>query len=213
MHIPAMPLQVQIGKRTCSILVPADPESLMQQSWDQHGEDENFFPFWLEAWPSSFGLYDYLLENQIPLDGALELGCGCGTLAQILAHEPGYIMHTDLVPSACAFVQKSLGMRSDRDIFAMDMTKPCLSEAPKLVLGADLFHEYRLVDTVCQFIEKFMHPHGVGYFADPMRLSRPEVPQRIAQSGIRWEKRIWNYQLNESPNELAIWQLRPPLLR
>lgn len=207
MRIAQKTVQVRIGESLHTLCVPADPEGDMQRSWEVHGEEDSYFPFWLEAWPSSFGLFDFLSRNQVNLHGAVELGCGCGTLAQLLVSSPGILLHTDLVPAACSFLKRQLVHSGNRHVFAMDMTKPCLAEAPHLVLGADLFYEYRLVEYACAFVQGHMHPEGTAYFADPMRPSRPEVPAKIADTGVLAEKILWDYTLNGESKKLAIWKL------
>lgn len=203
----AKQITVEIGPRRMSIRMPADPESHMEQSWSEHGQDDLYFPFWLEAWPSSFGLYDYIKANSISLDGALELGCGCGVFAQLVADEPGFLIHTDLVPAACAFARQQLPATANRAVLAMDMALPCLAEAPRMVLGADIFYEYRLVELLCQFVKLHLKPGGVAYIADPMRVSRPQVPATIAATGVQHEKIVWQYTRNGKPETLAIWKM------
>jgi SAM-dependent methyltransferase len=197
---------VDIDGRRHSLKVPADPESAMQASWDEHGEDESYFPFWLEVWPSSFGLYDFLVRNEVPLDGALEVGCGCGTLAQLLDAEPGVVTHTDIVPGACRFAKAQV-RNPNRHFVAMDLTRPCMSHAPNLILGADIFYEYSLVERVCDFVRNHLAPSGMALIADPQRTIRPQVPEYIAASGLKSERIIWDYPLDGQKKRVAIWRL------
>ena len=202
---------VHIGDQHLELGVPADPDAVMQSCWDAHGEDEAYFPFWLELWPSSLGLYDFLVRNRIDLGGALELGCGNGALAQLLADLPGTIMHSDLVPSAVRFTAKQLGPRPDRLAFAMDMEKPALAKKPKLLFAADVFYEYRLVDMVCRFVQTWMERGGIAYIADPERPSRPLVSQHVADSGVAAEKISWTFTLDGAEKWIAVWKLTAPL--
>ena len=204
-HISEKRISVDISSQQFQVTVPSDPEASMQTSWEEHGEDDAFFPFWLEAWPSSYGLFDYIQRHGVAVQGALELGCGCGVFAQLLQALPGNVMHADLVPSACRFTARQLA-RTDRIVFAMDMRYPSLSEAPTLLFGADLFYEYALVDLVCEFVRNHLAQGGVGYFADPMRPSRPLVGKHIEDSGLPVQKILWPYTLNGKPCELAIWK-------
>jgi len=205
MQLSEKSIIVDVSGRQMNVVVPADPESAMQASWEEHDEDEAFFPFWLEAWPSSYGLFDYLQQNHIEIDGALEIGCGCGVFAQLLQGFLGCVLHTDLVPSACRFAAKQL-QHKDRYVFAMDMRSPSLHKAPRLVLGADLFYEYPLVDLACEFVRNHLALGGVGYFADPMRPSRPLVAQHIETAGLAVQKILWRYTLNGKDQEIAIWK-------
>lgn|GEM_PF-3327553 len=202
-------IPVQIGTELRHVRIPADPDSTMQSNWELYGEDEAFFPFWLEAWPSSYGLYDYFLKANISLDNALEVGCGCGVLAQLLEGNGGQIIHTDIVPSACAFAYSQLRETRGRSVLAMDMLRPCLAEIPPVVFGADLFYEYRLVEMICEFVRKYLPMSGVAYFADPERPSRPQVPSLLWNSGLQVEKIDWQYALNGKPHKIAIWKLSP----
>jgi len=206
-NIASRILQVRIGNELRKVHVPADPESAMQASWEVHGQKDAYFPFWLEAWPSSYGLYDFLVRNKIPLDGALEIGCGCGVLAQLLQSLPGTILHTDLMPAACAFAARSVEV-SQRHFISMDFSKPCLLVPPRLVMGADLFYEYPLVRLICAFVNQGLAPGGEAYFADPDRPSRPDVSQHIAESGVVFTRIPWQYDLNGEAKCLSIWRLR-----
>jgi len=206
--IDAKSISVRVGDEIHCVQVPADPESAMQSSWDAHAEQDEYFPFWLEAWPSSYGLFDYLKQKNICVEGALEIGCGCGVLAQLLANWPGAVYHTDLLPAACAFSRCAVG-NPYRHFFSMDISKPCTMRAPSLVLGADLFYEYSLVRMICAYVQHNLAPNGLAIFADPDRPSRPEVAKHIVESGVAFERIPWSYQLNGERKNLSVWLLRP----
>jgi len=195
--------EVKIGKDTKKVAVPADPESQMDADWLRYGEQDRFFPFWLEAWPSSYALYDYLNRQEISWSFAVEVGCGCGVFAQLAQDMPGFLLHTDLVPSACAFAKKQIST-SNRFFASMDMAKPIWNAKPDFIFAADIFYEYPLITL---FTDMLRNHNLRAIVADPGRSSRPEVAERLYASGLVKDRIAWNYLLDDQGYSSVIWNL------
>lgn len=195
--------EVKMGDHTKSVAVPADPESQMNLDWKLYGEQDRFFPFWLEAWPSSYALYDYLYRKEITWDFAVEVGCGCGVFAQLAQELPGSILHTDLVPSACAFAKEQI-VSKKRFFACMDMEFPIWNVTPEFIFAADVFYEYPLIELFAEMLRKFQLQAIV---ADPGRASRPEVADRLYATGLVKDRIPWNYQLDGQNQTSVIWVL------
>lgn len=207
MAIDALAITRKLGERTVQCYLPAPQEDLMQQCWDLHAQDERFFPFWLEEWPSAFGLYDFILQHQLQWEFAVEIGCGAGVLGQLLGDYPGLTLHTDIVPSACAFARRHIAPA--RGVAVMDFTQPCLKQPANLILGADLFYEDRLVQGVCDFLTSQLSSEGVAYIADPQRQHRITQTRAIlAQTALQVEPLAWNYSLDGEFKQMTIWQFQ-----
>ena len=200
-------VQLKSGDRL--VRIPADPENKMEHYWDKHGQKDSFFPFWLEMWPCSLGLFEFFLEKKIGLDESLEIGCGNGVLAQLLTEFPGRIVHSDIVPDACAIAQTELLRRGcRRPVIAMDFNQPCLQKKYPLIFGGDLFYDNKMVEGICRFVNTHLEPNGVAYFADPLRAGREHVPSLLAQSGLSVERIHWEYSLEGESQKMAVWVLR-----
>lgn len=200
---------VKLGSGTRLVRIPSDPDNKMEHYWDKHGQKDSFFPFWLEIWPCSFGLFEFFLDRKIDLDHSLEIGCGCGVLAQLLTELPGEISHSDIVPDACATAQAELRLRgSSRRVFAMDFNQPGLEENFPVIFGGDLFYDNKMVEGICRFVDRYLSPGGTAYFADPLRAGREHVPGMLAASGLAVEQITWNYRLDDAPRSMAVWVLR-----
>ena len=200
---------VVLASGSRQVRIPADPDDKMNHYWDKHGQKDSFFPFWLEIWPCSFGLFEYFLDNKINLDESLEIGCGCGVLAQLLTEVPGKLWHSDIVPDACASAQRELDRRSSgRHVFAMDFNKPCVDRRFPVIYGGDLFYDNKMVDGICRFVDKHLTDDGTAYFADPLRAGREHVPEMLAKSALSVEQVTWRYTLSGEPKSMAVWVLR-----
>lgn len=201
--------EVALASGSRKVRIPADPDNKMEHYWDKHGQKDSFFPFWLEIWPCSFGLFEYFVEKKINLDGALEIGCGCGVLAQLLTEMPGFIVHSDIVPDACASAQAELTRRaSGRSVFAMDFNQPCVDKKFPVIFGGDLFYDNKMVEGICRFVDAHLTDAGTAYFADPLRAGREHVPGMLAKSGLNVEQITWRYTLSGESKSMAVWVLR-----
>lgn len=200
-------VSLQVCGKSVTYYVPADPQSKMQECWDRYGQNDQYFPFWLETWPSAFGLYDFILKKNIVLRNALEVGCGAGLFGQLISDYPGDIVHSDLVPDACRFARQHI--LSHRPVIAMDFTQPCLSKPFSLIVGSDLFYDDSLVEGLCHFMQSALTDDGVAWIADPQRAHRKDrTPELLKQSGLKIQAHAWTYDLDSKPQEIIIWQLQ-----
>jgi len=211
-HYPARQIQVRLADQVVSCHVPDNPEAHMQACWDAYGQDEAFFPFWLETWPSAFGLYQFIRERNLCVDGALEIGCGSGVLGQLLSDYPGKIFHSDLVPQACRFARRYIP--ANRAVIAADFTRSCFRRRFPVILGADLFYEDVLVTGVCSFLKQHLAEDGVAWIADPLRAHRAEKTAAIlGTSGLTVQGTHCNVLVNDQMMRFMLWELRITKMR
>ncbi|NLB63033.1 MAG: class I SAM-dependent methyltransferase [Fibrobacter sp.] len=208
MTVPFLSITRVLNDSVLKCNIPEPKGNLMQDCWDLHGQDERFFPFWLEEWPSAFGLYDFISQKGLKWELALEIGCGAGVLGQLLHKHPGKVVHTDIVLEACVFARQQI--KASNPVLAMDFTRCCLRKNFDLVLGTDLFYEDRLVHGVCEFLQDNLTAKGKAFIADPVRKHRMESTQKILQENklLHIKPIEWNYKLDGKNRNMIIWQFQ-----
>lgn len=200
-------LKVDLGVEEVCVQVPQEPEQWMEHFWDAHGQRDACFPFWLEIWPCAFGLYRYFASKGKNLHNALEIGCGCGVLAQLLAKFPGCLWHSDLMPEACAYTAQTLSFSGSRPVIAMDFHHPCVHRKFPLIFGADLFYDDSLVQGICSFTAQHLELGGNAYFAEPGRSGREKVPGILRDSGLGLESMVWNWTMDGVQKNMNLHRL------
>jgi predicted nicotinamide N-methyase len=174
--------QVAAAGRTLSLLVPPDPEALL----DEHAfEAEEYLPYWAELWPSALGLAEALAGAPLAGRRVLELGCGLGVPSLVAALAGADVLATDWSPEAVRVLRRNagrvgarLGVRrwswfSDGDARALGPPWP-------LVIAADVLYERRNGPPLLAALDALVAPDGEAWIADPGRRLAAPVLERDA---------------------------------
>ncbi len=174
------PKEVLLNGEHLTLLYPEHHDTDVDQLWQKHGEDERFFPYWLDSWVSAFGLSLYFKKHHIRWNSALEIGCGNGLLAQMIEPETGHTSHTDLVFDAVQFCSDTVP-HQNRSFFCLDIVNPGISGSFDLIFGSDILYEDYLGDACIKLVDLHLHPQGTLIIADPCRLGKQLVIDRFRE--------------------------------
>ncbi len=167
-------IRVEAGTRVWEIVRPHDLESLWTEMDGSRPADEDFIPYWVEIWPSSIFLTEWIQENRTRLRGkiCLDLGCGLGLTAMAAAECGAGVTAADNNPSALEFARINAGENRVPEPFwvCMDWRNPGFRQSSfDFVWAADIFYEARFFEPVSRLVDLVLKPGGAAVFADPKR--------------------------------------------
>lgn len=137
-------------------------------------EHDERLPYWVELWPASIALADWLLLNAERLRGkkCLDLGCGLGLTALVGAGLGAKVIAMDYEKDALDFARLNAGLNSVPQPLwtVMDWRFPAVRQgACDFIWGGDIMYERRFVAPVLNFLEYALAPDGVVWMAEPNR--------------------------------------------
>ena len=174
--------------RGWTIQRPTDLESL----WDAIASDNNDdafgvderLPYWVELWPSSMALAEWIMEHKERIAGkpCLDLGCGLGFTALVGALAGGQVTGFDYEPAALHYARINARMNGFSAFGAngsgpvepfwlvMDWRTPAVQKGSFPVIWAgDIMYEKRFTRPVAAFLHHALAPDGVMWLAEPGR--------------------------------------------
>lgn len=165
---------VDVLQKQWKVCRPADLEKLWK-SLDQgdFGPDERI-PYWVELWPSSNALAEWLGANQAELAGAacLDVGCGLGLSACVATSLGARVVGLDYMADALRFAQINARANAVASPLwvQMDWRFPALqARSFDLIWGADIFYEKRFAQPLVALFEDVLAPGGRIWLAEPKR--------------------------------------------
>ena len=153
------------------------PENL-EERWEamtdeDFGEDERL-PYWVELWPASIALADWLRQQQEAIRGrvCIDMGCGLGLTAMAASSFAAQVIALDYEPEALRYARKNaLSNTVPQPLWtAMDWRCPAVAaKCAQYIWGGDIMYEQRFVDPVLRFIRHALAPGGKVWMAEPNR--------------------------------------------
>jgi predicted nicotinamide N-methyase len=183
---------VRVGGRTFKIDRPGGSDLLFDHPAVRaaYAADE-YIPYWAELWTASRMLAKAVLREPWekyprPEGGrlaALEVGCGLGLAGIAALSRRLRVTFSDIDELAVAFAAANARLNGFTDFAtaAIDLRSPPPGLRVRVLLGADLLYEPRMVEPVVNFIAAVLAPGGVALIADPDRLSARPF-RRLAQN-------------------------------
>lgn len=149
----------------------------LEQLWDEMGNDDfgdERIPYWIELWPASLVLAQWLHKEQERIRGrlCLDLGCGLGFTALVGSWLGARVLACDyeLASLIQASANAALNNVSQPGWLCMDWRQPSLlSHSLERVWAADIFYEKRTVRPVFEALDRLLGPQGKFWIADPGR--------------------------------------------
>ena len=153
---------------------PADLESLWDSISDEDFGDDERLPYWVELWPASIALADWLVEKGDLLRGkcCLDMGCGLGLSAMAASSVGAKVLAMDYEEEALRYAWKSAVSNAVPQPLwtVMDWRSPAIRPGSvEFLWGGDIMYERRFVDPVLRFIGHCLAPGGTVWMAEPNR--------------------------------------------
>ncbi len=186
-------LRIDVAKRSWAVYRPGDLEALWQQMGEaDFGPDERI-PYWVELWPASLLLVEWLDRSQDRILGktCLDVGCGLGLSACVAADAGARVIGLDYIQDALRYARANT--RENRVAFAplwvqMDWRWPGLKpRCIDLIWGADIFYEKRFAQPLMRLFDHVLAPGGHVWLAEPERSVSSGAWELLREAG--WEVR------------------------
>jgi predicted nicotinamide N-methyase len=181
---------VAIGKRTFSVLRPANSDDLIRE--EDFVKDERL-PYWADIWPSSVILAERLLEMKGSGKTALELGCGVG-LSTLAATSAGFdVLSTDYYEDALdvtrANVFRNLGKTARTRLVDWRHFPDDLGTFD-LVFASDVLYEKEYAALLPGLFAQVLGAEGVSLVADPGRIAVPVFLEACDGARLKIRKKV-----------------------
>ncbi|MCW8133272.1 MAG: methyltransferase domain-containing protein [Planctomycetota bacterium] len=185
------------------LLVPVDPNAVAVE--DDSPDNSVNEVHWAESWPAGVALAGALLEGAIPLpDGPepiLELGCGVGLAAVVIAHllktraaagrpGPRKLIASDIEPRALELTRENARRHGVEDF--LETLKLDWSDAEayagrhRMIVAADALYHPDAGWQLAAFLRRALtpEPSSLAVLVDPDRFSARDFDQAARDAGF-----------------------------
>lgn len=182
-------LRIDVSRRSWDVYRPGDLETLWRQMGEtDFGTDERI-PYWVELWPASLLLSDWLHLNQEWILGklCLDVGCGLGLSACIAADAGARVVGLDYMQDALRYARANT--LENKVTFPplwvqMDWRTPALKAGSfEVIWGADIFYEKRFAKPLMRLFEHVLAPKGRIWLAEPERSVSSGARDQLREAG------------------------------
>lgn len=214
-------IRVRAAGRDWTLLRPADLESLWEAMTDEEFTADERLPYWVELWPASIALCDWLLERRGELGGrtCLDMGCGLG-LSALVAHSFGArVVGMDYEKAALKFASLNAAENGPLNGFsgepawaAVDWRVPAFRRGVfDFIWGGDIMYERRFVTPVLDCLEYSLVPGGRVWLAEPNRNVYDDFRAALLHRGWRSAKvysgEVDPLRAQKSRVGVSLWEL------
>lgn len=168
-------------------------------------------PYWIDLWPSSVGLAEYILENPILLEKkkVIEIGCGLGLSGMAAAEFTDDIIMTDYFADSFPFIQlnwlHNLGRAADCRL--MDWHKPDENLKPDVIIAADVAYESHAFVPLIRTFKQLLSPNGFVLLSEPGRTMAKPFLNSFSREGFHVEHHKRLVSLEKMHTEVGIYKL------
>lgn len=212
-------IEVAFDGRLWTLLRPESLETLWDAMTEEDFTEDERLPYWVELWPASLVLAEWLTLNRERIAGrvCLDLGCGLGFTTLVAARLGARTMGMDYEREALAYAKKNAFLNGVGGPLwtVMDWRKPALKPGGcDRIWGGDIMYERRFVGPVLDFLEHALAPGGVMWVAEPERevygLFRQALMSRGWVSRRVFSRRAEALHAQESLVPVTLWEIARP---
>ncbi len=209
-------IRLTLCGRDWTLLRPDDLESLWETLSDDEFNDDERLPYWVELWPASLALAQWLKRNQERIAGrtCLDLGCGLGFTALAGVWLGAKVLAMDYEAEALTFARKNAVANNLPDPLwvIMDWRSPAV--VPKscdFIWGGDVMYETRFVEPVFAFLAHALADNGLAWIAEPGRNAYEHFKRVLLSRGWRFRcvarERVEPLHTQDIPVSVNLWEL------
>ncbi|MDR2825421.1 MAG: 50S ribosomal protein L11 methyltransferase [Deltaproteobacteria bacterium] len=178
-------------------------------------QDERL-PYWVELWPASIALSDWLLLNKERISGkkCLDLGCGLGLTALVASSLNAQVLAVDYEEEALRYARLNAALNKARPPLwtVMDWRVPAVRpKAVDFIWGGDIMYERRFIDPVLDFLEYALAEGGLVWLAEPNRNVYADFRAALLQRGWKSTRvsSAWVDPLHAQKSQVSVslWEL------
>jgi predicted nicotinamide N-methyase len=181
---------IRLSGRAIRLWRPAEPDRLLDDpDVLALNRRDDYMPYWAYLWPGAFLLAEAVARRG-PLAGdapALEIGCGLGLVGLTLMDCGARVHFTDHDATPLRYVKRSVAANgfdpSLSSTALLDWRDPPAASY-RLILGADILYERRLVPLVANLLRALLAPDGRALVAGPYRSAGDDLPDALARYGL-----------------------------
>jgi predicted nicotinamide N-methyase len=195
---------------------PADLETLWEaMTADEFTEDERL-PYWVELWPASIALADWIYSRKDMLAGrsCLDLGCGIGLTAMVASASGARVLAVDYEKKALDFARHNAAVNQVPQPLwiVMDWRFPAVArQGFDFIWGGDILYERRFIAPVLDFLEFALAPGGKVWLAEPDRSVYAEFKAALPGRGWNFTRvyaaRVDPLHVQSSKVSVSLWEL------
>lgn len=209
-------IEVEAAGRLWKLLRPADLETLWDSMTEAEFTEDERLPYWVELWPASIALCDWLAQNKNALSGrfCLDLGCGLGLTALTATQLGAKVVAVDYEKSALDYAR----LNADANSVAQPLWVVADWRAPAFkpksfdyIWGGDIMYEKRFVTPVLDCLEYALAKGGRVWLAEPNRNVYDDFRSALLKRG--WNSiRVMSGKVNPlhvqtSRVSVSLWEL------
>lgn len=196
----AKTVRLEAAGRKWKIRHPADLYTLLEEALDDEApggqggfSPDDDIPYWVELWPSSVILADWLQHNAEALRGrnCLDLGCGLGLTAMCAALAGARVLAVDYIEDALSYAERNAELNNAPGVewAVMDWNSPALAQgAFELIWGGDIMYERAFAEPVLACLDYALAPGGRCWIAEPERRVYGHFLALLDERGWRGEQ-------------------------
>jgi predicted nicotinamide N-methyase len=180
---------IRVGTMSIRLARPVEPDRLLDDpEVAALNRSDDYMPYWAYVWPGAYLLAEEVARRDWSGEEALEIGCGLGLAGLVGVGKGLRVRFTDYDDAPLAFLRQSAeanGFAPGRYSTArLDWRDPP-GESYRVILGADVLYERRLVPLVAGLLGKMLAAGGEALIADPYRASAEDFPAAVARHGLQ----------------------------
>lgn len=157
---------------------------------EEFNRDERI-PYWLELWPASVALGQWLCKNvsRIKDKKCIEMGCGLGFSALVAASLGAHVLAFDYEKEAVSYARHNARINNLAPhpllLFCVaDWRQQAMrSKSAACIWGADIIYEKRFIEPVTTFLDRHLEPGGTVWIAEPGRSVYNDFRKKTVEAG------------------------------